>query len=79
MKYVEELVAGDCFSYQNQVFLLTSDFKSNGDRLCYSLLTGFPNWLSSQAIVESCPIYILDQDNNTIPIKATPKHDTFSN
>ena len=79
MRYLEELESGDSFSYENQVFLLTSDFKASGNRLCYSLTNGFAKWLSGQTIVESCPIYILDKDNNTIPIKHTPKHDTFSN
>jgi hypothetical protein len=79
MKYIEELSPGDSFSYQNHLFLLTSDFKSNGNRLCYSLIDGFPTWLSSQTIVEHSPIYSLDKDNNTIPIKPTPKHDDFSN
>lgn len=69
MKYLEELGAGDSFSYQNQTWLLTTDFKSNGQRLCYSLITGFPNWINSQTIVETCPIFILDKDNNTIPLK----------
>jgi hypothetical protein len=79
MKYLEELNIGDSFSYQNQLFVLTSDFKSNGNKLCYSLNTGFPTWLSSQTIVEHCPIYTLDKDNNIIPVNTTPKHDTFSN
>lgn len=79
MKYLEELKPGDCFLYQNQLFLLTSDFKANGNKLSYSLITGFPVWLSSQNIVEQCPIYTLDKDNNTIPVNITPKHETFSN
>jgi|694.fasta_scaffold05897_12 hypothetical protein len=79
MKYLEELNIGDSFSYQNQVFLLTSDFKANGNKLCYSLNTGFPTWLSSQSIVEHSPIYILDKDNNIIPLNITPKNDIISN
>ena len=79
MKYIEELIVGDSFSYQSHMFLLTSDFKSNGDRLCYSLSNGLPHWFSDQTIVENAPIYTLDKDNNIIPIKITLKHDTFSN
>lgn len=79
MKYLEELTVGDSFSYKDELFLLTSDFKSNGNRLCYSLLNGLPNWLGSQTMVETCPIYFLDKDNNTISVRITPKHDTFSN
>lgn len=79
MKYLEELTVGDSFSYKNELFLLTSDFRSNGNRLCYSLFNGLPNWLSSQTMVDNCPIYFLDKDNNTIPVRITPKHDAFSN
>jgi hypothetical protein len=79
MKYLEELNPGDSFSYQNQLFLLTSDFKASGKKLCYSLNNGFANWLSDSTIVEHCPLYILDKDNNTIAVNTTPKHDTFSN
>ena len=68
MKYLEELNAGECFVYKEQKFLLTSDFKRDGSRLCYSLVSGYPNWLSSQDIVEPLSIYFLDKDNNIIPI-----------
>lgn len=73
MKYIEELECGDTFSYKDIMYLLTSDFKSNGQRLAYSLLTGFPLWLNSDTIVDHQPIYTLDNNNNTIPIKPTQK------
>lgn len=73
MKYIEELNCGDTFSFKDHIYLLTSDFKSNGQKLCYSLINGFPVWLNSDAIVNSEPVYILDQNNNTIPIKITEK------
>jgi hypothetical protein len=69
MKYLEELKSGDCFVYKEQNFLLTSDFKRDGSRLCYSLVSGYPKWLSGQDIVEPLSIYSLDKDNNIIPIK----------
>lgn len=73
MKYIEELSLGDTFLYQDQLLLLTSDFKANGSRLCYSLTNGLPIWLSNQTIVEHNPVYSLDKDNNTIPVKTTKK------
>lgn len=78
MKYIEELNIGDTFTYKDQVFVLTSDYKSNGARLCYSLVNGQPCWLTSQTIIEHNPIYILDKDNNTIPVKITTKQDVVN-
>lgn len=78
MKYIEELHIGDTFSYKDQLFLLTSDFKSNGHRLCYSLISGQPSWLANQTMIEHHPIYILDKDNNTIPVKITTKQDVIN-
>lgn len=75
MKYLEELSLGDTFSFKDQMFVLTSDFKNNGSKLCYSLINGQPCWLMSQTIVEHTPIYILDKDNNTIAVKTTSKQD----
>lgn len=75
MKYIEELSVGDTFTLDNNVFILTSDFKNNGDRSCILLSNGNPRWLSSQTTVEVTPIYILDKDNTIIPLKPTTKND----
>lgn len=69
MKYIEELSSGDTFKSNNQFFLLTSDYKKSGAKLAYRFNDGSPKWFDSQAIVESQPVYILDSENNTIPIK----------
>lgn len=69
MKYVEELSNGDTFRIDNKFFLLTSDFKKSGAKLAYSLDNGCAKWFDSQTIVESQPIYILDENNNTIPVR----------
>lgn len=74
MKYIEELECGDTFSYKDNMYILTSDFKSNGSKLCYSLVSGFPQWLNPDTIVNHEPIYILDSNNNTTPIKTTFKN-----
>lgn len=75
MKYLEELELGDTFFLEDKLYILTADFKSNGQRLCYSLLDGFAFWFKNQTIIRHTPIYILDQDNNTIPVKITKKTD----
>jgi hypothetical protein len=71
MKYIEELVSGDCFVYENQYFLLTSDFKKNGKKLCYSLQDGFAKWFENNDIVDHEQMYCLDKDNNVVAIKPT--------
>lgn len=78
MKYLEELNSGDCFSLNRQVFLLTSDFKKDGRRLCFSLSDGFPQWFSGGETIEINPVYSLDADNNIVPIKVTEKDNVVS-
>lgn len=75
MKYVEELVPGDCFSLDNNYYLLTSDFKASGDRLSYSLDSGNPKWMKANDTVDILPIYRLDEENSIIAIKPTLKNE----
>lgn len=75
MKYIEELTNGDCFLYENSVYLLTSDFKKDGSRLCYRIDMGFPKWFEPTVVVENTEIYRMDQHNNIIPIRETKKND----
>lgn len=70
MKYLEELKSGECFTYKQQSFLLTCDFKKDNSKLCYSLQDGYAKWISSQEVVEPLGLYTLDKDNNIIPIKS---------
>lgn len=69
MKYLEELSHGETFKIDNTYWLLTSDFKSNGQKLSYSLKDGNPKWFDSNTIVELSPVYSLDKENNILPIK----------
>jgi hypothetical protein len=73
MKYIEEISAGDCFEFKDKKYLVTNNFKKNGSKLCCSLLDGHGIWFDSSTIVEIFPIYGLDSNNNTYPIKPTPK------
>jgi hypothetical protein len=73
MKYLEELDPGDCFDLEDSTYVLSSDYKKNGDRNCISLNTGFNKWISSDSIVDICPVYKLDEENNIVAIKPTEK------
>jgi hypothetical protein len=73
MNYIEELVAGDAFIHNNIYYILTSDFKKDGQKLSYSLIDGFPKWLNGSSIVEKINLYTIDQTNNILPIKEHKK------
>lgn len=79
MKYIEEMEAGDCFVSDNKFYLLTCDHKNNGNRLCFCLSTGLPQWFEPSTIVSENPIYSLDSDNNVVQIKESKKHDSTNN
>jgi hypothetical protein len=73
MKYLEEMLPGDGIYINSEYFVVSADYKSNGDRMCVSLTTGFCRYLKSDAIVEPSPLYSLDKETNIIPIKPTAK------
>lgn len=79
MKYIEELNLGDCFSYNNQYFVLTTDFKKNGDRLVVSLNDGSSKWLKSNDLIENVDIFTLDKENNILAIKERQKDAAIKN
>ena len=68
MKYIEELVVGDAFTFKDNLFILTSDFKKNGHRMVVNLNNGLISWLNSDDTVDIQPIFTLDTENNIIPI-----------
>jgi hypothetical protein len=72
MKYIEEIFPGDVFEHKNDLYLLTSDFKEKGQKLCYSLNNGNAKWFEPSEIISESPIFKLDEQNNVIPIKITP-------
>lgn len=69
MKYIEELKNAETFKFEDQYWFLTGDFKSNGQRLCFNMNSGLARWLKASDIVEITPVYTLDKENNTVPIK----------
>jgi hypothetical protein len=72
MHYIEELKHGSTFMHNELMYLLTTDFKKD-HRLAYSLKDGSSRWFKDDSIVKESPIYILDINNNIIPIKETEK------
>jgi hypothetical protein len=68
-KYIEELNNADCFTYLDKSYVVTCDFKKNGDRCCIDLTTGFLSWFKGNAIVNESSLYSIDKDNNFYPIK----------
>jgi len=76
MKYIEELISGDCFTFKNSYYIISSDFKANGSKLCFNLNSGNPIWMNSDTIVDQIQIYTMDEKNTIIPIKETTKVDT---
>lgn len=79
MKYLEELNTGDCFEYNNDYYILSCDFKTNGNRMCLSLKNGFSKWFGGDSIVNLTDIFTLDKDSNIIAIKQREKDDNTKN
>lgn len=81
-KYIEELNPGNIFVYERVVYVLTVDFKNNSSRLAYGLVNGNPRWFIGNTIVEPTTLYLLDKDNNIIPLntesKTNENHRTIS-
>lgn len=76
-KYIEEMKHADCFEYQGSLYVLTSDFKKNGERSCINLVTGCPSWFRGNTIVSEASLYSIDKDNNFYPIKSETNVETI--
>jgi len=75
--YLEELISGDSFEESvcscdcktNRLrFILTTDFKRNGTKMCVCLNTGEIRWLADNAIVNKIDLYEISQEDSTIQI-----------
>lgn len=75
MKYLEELEFGDCFATNGQYFILTTDFKANGKKLCINLVNGLSQWIADNTVIDNIDIFTLDKDNNIIAFKSRKKTD----
>lgn len=73
MKYIEELSNGDSFILDGNYYIITSDFKKNGYRLCVDLKTGSGRWINPSENIDNVDIFTFDKDNNIIAIKERKK------
>lgn len=72
MKYIEELKYGNLFTYNNNFFVLTSDFKVNNNKTqhrCISIVNGNFKWFNSDTIVEKPTLFYQDHENNLKELK----------
>jgi hypothetical protein len=75
MKYIEELQPGDCFEFSGGYYVVSRDFKNNGQKMCLSMVDGFSKWMSSETITNPIDIFTTDKDSNIIAIKERKKDD----
>lgn len=78
-KYIEEIAPGQCFSFNNEFFISTTDFDLKNKRLCINLKTGQPRWLKFDTAIEVINIYILDENSNFSPVKEEPVNASTKN
>ena len=71
MKYLEELNNGDKFIYNNNCYLITSDYKNYKEdiqRLCIDMNRGNKLWLINNTIVEQIFVFYQNKENILIEI-----------
>jgi len=73
MKYIEEANIGDCFIYNDQYFIITTDFKKSGDKLVICLSNGQLHWMNPSTMINIIDLFTIDKENNIIAIKERPK------
>jgi hypothetical protein len=72
MKYLEELVFGDFFTYQANQFLLTCDFKLKSQakyHLVISISDGLSKWFKADTIVEQLDLYYYNEEKHMVALK----------
>jgi hypothetical protein len=73
--FLEELNCGDCFNSSEKLFIVTTDYKKSGDRLCINLNDGSSRWFKPDAMVSKISIMYTDEDSNIVAIKELSKSD----
>jgi hypothetical protein len=66
--YVEEIPCGRTFVFSDELFLITSDSKKDGSRLCISMQNGNSRWLKPNLVVKTISLYFINNDNNFLPV-----------
>jgi len=73
MKYLEELLIGDCYTHSGKQYIITTDYKKNGSRLCICLIDGTTYWAPSDLMIDPIDIFTVDKDSNIVAIKERKK------
>lgn len=73
MKYLEELLIGDCYQHSGKAYVVTTDYKQNGSRLCVCLIDGTTHWMASDLIIDPIDLFTVDKDANIVAIKERQK------
>lgn len=73
MIYLESIEAGNCISYEQHNYIVTTDFKSSGKRMCINLRDGNPRWINGDSLINIDPIYLMDKENNILPLIESKK------
>jgi hypothetical protein len=73
MKYIEEISIGDCFILENNKYILTTDFKKSGQRMCVNLTDGSIKWIEGNIVIDQIDIFMVDKETNIIAIKERKK------
>lgn len=69
MNYLEDTEKGSCVKIAEEYFVVTSDFKSNGNRLLISLSDGSARWFGQSVMADIIEVFTFDKDTNILPIK----------
>lgn len=78
-KYIEEIQNGECFMYNNKLYITTNDFRKNKEiyeKKTVSITDGTCRWMSHTNIVEKIDLFYRDKDNNILLCKEF-KDETF--
>lgn len=65
MKYLEELKAGDCYIFNKELFVVTTDFKRDGSRMVVNLSSGTTRWMDGSSVCDTVQIFTIDNENNS--------------
>ena len=71
MKYLEELIPGNSFRENDELYLLSTDFKFKDNKkyfFCLNMKTGFPKWISASTVVNNEPLFFIDNEQNVVAI-----------
>jgi len=73
MQFIESLDNGTCVNISGSYFIVTSDRKSNGNRMCVSLNSGSIRWIDPSTMVEPIDIFTFDSESNILAIRPREK------